>query len=67
MSLNKFKEMTKDSPWAREAVCISRTNDSTGNILSGKPMRVETWVLKKWNQTSDQWTALVLQRAQQEL
>ncbi len=63
VSLNEFKVMTKDSPWVREAVCVSRTTDRKGNILSGKPMRVDTWVPKKWNQTDDQWIALVLLQA----
>ncbi len=63
LGLKTFNEKKSDSPWVREAVCVSRSTDRNGKILSGKSMRVDYWVPRSWNQTPDQWAAEVLNKA----
>lgn len=44
-------------------VSATRSTDRDGNLLSGKPQKIDFWIPHKWNQTDEEWEKLVFKKA----
>jgi hypothetical protein len=61
--MKKARNPDKPEAWVRQVVSATRSTDKDGNLLSGKPQKIDYWVPKKWNQTDDEWAASVFSEA----
>jgi len=62
-SLKKARNPDKPEAWIRQVVSVTRSTDKNGNLLSGKPQKIDYWVPRKWNQTDDEWVESVFAEA----
>lgn len=53
--MKKARNPDQPEPWVRQVVSVTRSTDEKGEILSGKPQKIDYWVPRKWNQTDEQW------------
>ena len=63
LALQKAKKPDLPEAWVRQVVSVTRSTDSKGGILSGKPQRIDKWVPRKWDESYDAWVAKVFSEA----
>ncbi len=61
--MKKARNPDKPESWVRQVVSVTRSTDKDGNILSGKPQKIDVWVPRLWNQDYDSWAAEVFRSA----
>jgi len=61
--LKKARNPDKPEYWVRQVAAVTRSTDSEGNVISGRPQKIDYWVPRKWNQSEDQWAASVFKEA----
>ncbi len=62
-AMKKAKNPDQPEDWVRQVVSVTRSTDKDGNILSGKPQKIDDWIPRKWDQGYDDWVALTFQKA----
>jgi hypothetical protein len=63
LPLSKAKKPDPPLPWVRQVVSVTRSTDNSGQILSGKPQKIDGWIPRKWNQSLDEWSKSVFKSA----
>jgi len=63
LPLSKAKKPDSPLPWVRQVVSVTRSTDSFGKILSGKPQKIDYWIPRKWEQSVDDWSKSVFNKA----
>jgi hypothetical protein len=59
-----YATTTKDAT-LRQAVSVSRSTDSKGNVISGIPQKVNYWIPYRWDQGWNAWQTKAVQAALQ--
>lgn len=62
-AMKEAKNSDQPESWVRQVVSATRSTDKNGNLLSGKPQKIDVWVPRIWNQSDDEWAASVLDKA----
>jgi len=63
LPLKKAKKPDPPLPWIRQVVSVTRSTDKSGNILSGKPQKIDYWISRRWNQSIADWSKTVFDRS----
>lgn len=62
-AMDKAYSPDEPEPWVRQVAAVTRSTDKNGNILSGKPLPIDVWVPKLWDQSDSEWATEVFEQA----